>query len=242
MELTDSRGFQAIAFGWRLLTWFFPPRCLGCGIRGTNLCADCAGAAERVSGIRCRRCGKPFEADNVCPLCSRLEKIYFERVRSAFVYENLIREAIHQFKFKRKLELSLLFANEIFSVYLIQKWPIDLVVPTPISKERRNERGYNQTEWVARTFAIRAGLPYSATGLQKLRETESQSSLSEAERRSNLAGAFAAEPITVQGKSILVVDDVLTTGTTMNECARALLKAGAAQVYGLTIAATKNRV
>ena len=242
METTDGRIYQAIAFGWRLLMWFFPPRCLGCGIHGANLCADCAAAAERISGFVCRRCGKPLGADNVCPLCSRLEKIYFERVRSAFAYEDLIREAIHQFKFKRKLELSLLFANEIFSVYLTQKWSIDLVVPTPISRERRNERGYNQTEWVARTFAIRAELPYSATGLQKLRETESQSSLNEAERRRNLDGAFEAERITVQGKLILVVDDVLTTGTTMNECARALKKAGAGSVYGLTIAATKNRV
>ena len=241
MDAAGGRVYQTVRFGWRLLTWFFPPRCLGCGAVGTNLCAGCAASAARVSGVVCCRCGKPLGYGNVCPLCSHLGEIHFERARSVFLYESLIREAIRRFKFERKLELSLLFANEIFSVYLTQKWPIDLVVPTPISKARRNERGYNQTEWVARTFAIRAALPYSATGLQKLRETESQSSLCEADRRKNLTGAFRAEPITVRGKSVLVVDDVLTTGTTMNECACALKRAGAASVYGLTIAATKNR-
>ncbi len=237
----ETFGFQAVSFGWRLLWRLFPPCCMGCGAPGAEICEVCLRSAERLVGKTCGRCGKTLTGAGVCPLCSGLETIWFERVRSVFVYAGLIREAIHAFKFERKLGLSFLFADAVFSVYLEMKTRVDIVLPAPISRARRAERGYNQSAWVARTFSLKTGLPYSATALQKTRDTAHQALLTEAARRTNLGGVFEAEPSDILGKSVLVVDDVLTTGTTMNECARALKAAGAASVFGITIAATKNR-
>lgn len=237
----EAFGFQAVSFGWRLLWRLFPPGCIGCGTSGAEICGACLESVERPVGKTCDRCGKMLTGTGVCPLCSGLETIWFERVRSAFVYEGLIRKAIHAFKFERKLGLSFLFADAIFSVYLEMKTRVDIVLPAPISRARRAERGYNQSAWVARTFSLKTGIPYSVTALQKARDTAHQALLTEAARRTNLSGVFEAEPGDIQGKSVLVVDDVLTTGTTMNECSRALREAGAASVFGITIAATENR-
>lgn len=237
----SGRGYEAVTFGWKLANFFFPCACLGCGKTGGWLCEDCVEGLERMHEPRCRRCGKELLADGSCPLCSVLREIAFDAVRSAFVYDGTIRDAIHKFKFKQKLGLSYTFANAIFSVYLNQNWQVDWVLPVPISKERLNERGYNQSAWVAKTFSLKSDLPYTVNGIWKRRNTAHQAALTESERRKNLGGAFKAEPVIVKGKSVLLIDDVLTTGTTINECARALRNAGAERVYGLTVAATRNR-
>jgi ComF family protein len=118
----------------------------------------------------------------------------------------------------------------------MQRWLVDIVVPVPLALERLSERGYNQASLLARPLAMRLHLPYNPGALSRLRETRTQIGLTAGERRANVFGAFVARSPLVQGKNILVIDDVTTTGSTMDACAFALLDAGAGQVYCLTLA------
>ena len=115
-------------------------------------------------------------------------------------------------------------------------WDIDLLVPVPLGKSRLKERGYNQVGLVARPLAYEVGLQYAPDALWKSRETRSQVGLSILQRRDNVYGAYQASPESVKRKSILLMDDVATTGSTIQSCAETLLTAGAREVYALTIA------
>jgi ComF family protein len=115
-------------------------------------------------------------------------------------------------------------------------WKVDLVIPVPISLSRRSERGYNQAALLARPMALYFGMNYQPRALKKSRETHSQVGLSFDERQANVQGAFIAERLIIQGKDVLVVDDVTTSGATLNSCAQALRLAGAKEVYCLTLA------
>jgi ComF family protein len=115
-------------------------------------------------------------------------------------------------------------------------WKVDMVVPVPISLSRRAERGYNQAALLARPISLRFGLKYCPQALIKSRETRSQVGLTVEERQSNVHGAFVAGKRIVEGKNILVVDDVTTSGATLNACGQALQMAGANEVYCLTLA------
>ncbi|MDH5507737.1 MAG: ComF family protein [Anaerolineae bacterium] len=119
-------------------------------------------------------------------------------------------------------------------------WDIDLVVPVPLSKGRLRERGYNQAAALARPLAWAWGLCYSDAALRKIRETSSQVSLSLDQRKANVVGAFSANPRIALNRNILVVDDVMTTGATLDACAAALKQAGAQYIYGLTLARTPD--
>jgi ComF family protein len=122
-------------------------------------------------------------------------------------------------------------------IYLgILNWPVDLVIPVPASLARLAERGYNQVSLLARPIGLGLELPYRPHALVKVRETRSQVGLSAKERQENVRGVFRADQQIVKGKSVLVVDDVTTTGSTLEECAQALVRVGARQVYGLTLA------
>jgi ComF family protein len=115
-------------------------------------------------------------------------------------------------------------------------WPIEIVVPVPIGRARRKERGYNQAALLAYPLALCSEIPYQSHALSRKRETRTQVGLNPLERKLNVADAFVAAREFVEGKSVLVVDDVTTTGATLNACAQALISAGARLVYGLTLA------
>jgi ComF family protein len=115
-------------------------------------------------------------------------------------------------------------------------WEIDVIVPVPLGVARQKERGYNQAALIARPVALETGWAYRPKALSRVRETKTQVGLSIEERRMNVGGAFKAEGEGVAGKNVLLIDDVLTTGSTMEACAAALIEAGAAKVFGLTLA------
>lgn len=129
---------------------------------------------------------------------------------------------------------------------MVQAWPdwqhpIDLIVPIPLSPERYAARGYNQSERLGAVLAARLGVPLDTTSLQRTRDTMSQVGLSGAERRHNVAGAFAAAGQTLHGRHVLLIDDVYTTGATLDAAAVALLAAGADTVSGYCLARAKQR-
>ncbi len=136
--------------------------------------------------------------------------------------------------------------GESLALHLVEltetlNWPVQLVAPVPLSKQRLRERGYNQSGLLARPLALATGLAYRPWALWRVRDTRSQVGLNERERLQNVMGAFEADSKEVNGKNVLVIDDVATTGATQNGCAEALLKAGARAVYGLTLAKAANR-
>jgi ComF family protein len=131
--------------------------------------------------------------------------------------------------------------GESFSRYLIKLlqdlgWQAEMVTPVPLSMYRFKERGYNQAALLAAPIAYGLGLPYCPKAVERTRETRSQVGLNVADRRANVSGAFYARRSEVQGKGVLLIDDVATSGSTLDDCARALLAAGAIKVYCLTLA------
>jgi competence protein ComFC len=183
----------------------------------------------------CPRCGRILEANTTCDNCPD-EVSNFESLQYWGAFEGPLREAIHKMKYGNDIGL-----GEIFSEMLVQhlqqlNWSIDLIVPVPLSPGRIKERGYNQSDLLAHPVASRLKTPYSIDTLKRTRETQSQVGLSAKERQKNVTGAFWADEKKVQNKRILVIDDVMTTGATLNACAQALKEANAEQVYGLTLA------
>ncbi|MDZ4158176.1 MAG: phosphoribosyltransferase family protein [Anaerolineaceae bacterium] len=127
-------------------------------------------------------------------------------------------------------------AQHLRALLYQHRWRVDLVIPVPLSTQRLRERGYNQAGLLAFPLAIACRLTYSPYSLQRVHETRSQVGLNEKERLHNVRGAFRANPHKVRGRTALIVDDVATTGATIESCASALLEAGAVSVYGITLA------
>jgi ComF family protein len=157
-------------------------------------------------------------------------------MRSWAVFEEPIRSALHQLKYRRNLALGDALAKPLAGYARSLGWPIDLIVPVPLGRKRMQERGYNQVALIALPLAERLGWQYAPRGLHRVRETRSQVGLSANERKENMQEAFHADLSRVQGCTILLMDDVATTGATLSACASALLEAGAEAVYALTLA------
>jgi ComF family protein len=126
-------------------------------------------------------------------------------------------------------------ANWLVGLYSQENWKVDLVVPVPLSRDRLRQRGYNQAGLIASALAKLLDLPYSDKALQRIRETKSQVGLNSTARMQNVQGAFQADGTIVKDETILVVDDLFTTGATLSACALSLLESGANEVYGLTV-------
>ncbi len=219
---------------WCAVDWVFVPTCGGCGRENTRWCQTCQNNLPRISGSICTRCGEPQPDGQLCHACWVNPPAY-EALRSFALFAGPIREALHQLKYKRDIGLGEALSKHLIELYNQVKWEIDIVTSVPLSAQRMKERGYNQASMLGRPLAYAIGKPYLAV-LGKNRDTRSQVGLSAVERRENVADAFTACSGQVKGKIILIIDDVTTTGSTINACAQALRQAGASAVYGLTLA------
>lgn len=139
-------------------------------------------------------------------------------------------------KYRRNMGLGEALAAQMIDFLGSLQWTVDMMIPVPLGKKRLKERGYNQVALVAQPLAYRAGLIYVPQGLWKAHDTRSQVGLTISQRRDNVQNAYRADPEIVKGKSILLMDDVATTGSTVLSCTDALLSAGACEVYVITIA------
>ncbi len=218
---------------------FFPPACAGCGQVGHSFCPRCAQRVEPVPRPRCATCGRPqAEPTDACPACAAALVLPMTRIRAAALYTSPLREAIHAFKYGGRPELARSLGRYLVVAFGEAGWdtPVDLVAPVPLHAERLAERGYNQAELLAQVLCRWLHLPLGAHALVRVRQTRQQVGLDAAARQENVLGAFAASSAAVQGRVLLLVDDVYTTGATLKACAAAALEAGAIQVYGLTLA------
>jgi len=154
------------------------------------------------------------------------------------LFDGPLRHAIHALKYRRLASMADPLGDALAAFWATADLPADLVVPVPLHAARQRERGYNQAELLARRVGRAAGVTMRAHALKRTRETAVQMSLNAADRRANVSGAFFCEDSAVRGMAVLVIDDVCTTGSTLDACARALLEAGASVVRGLTLART----
>jgi competence protein ComFC len=231
-----GKGYSIVyRYFWDGLDWIFPPDCGGCGKPGQRWCSVCDAKAQVLTGTLCSFCGQPSSDGSTCSSCVVDTPIY-TTIRGVYIYKDEIREALHSLKYKNNLGISSIFAERCANYLVGQKWAIDLVVPVPLGKERKKERGFNQAAMIAYPLALFCGLSYSSKALIRSKETVTQIELSAEKRRQNVKGAFCASTNGVAEKNILVVDDIITTGSTMNECAIALKLAGAKAVYGISVA------
>lgn len=223
---------------------------------GDFLCAACARAVVAVRPPLCTCCGKMFAArvgpDHLCEECIR-HPWYFRRARSAGVFDQSLAILIHRFKYSSRIALAKPL-GKLMRTVLIDCWPgrdLDGVVPVPLHPGRLRTRGFNQSLLLARTCCAAParhpvrwpGLPVESALLKRTRRTASQTGLGRRERMANLKNAFALSPgKDVARRRLLLIDDVFTTGATVNECARVLLAAGAARVDVLTLTRTKSYV
>ena len=218
------------------LDLFFPPWCIGCGREGKYLCDACRRQLPFISPPICSICGRPLTVDNTCPGCIG-PQAKIDGIRAPFLFGGVIRQAIHELKYRNLKVIAPLLADFLHD-YLIEN-PLhgDVVVPVPIHQKRHRERGYNQSSLIARELSSMSGLPLAEDCLIRKTNTPPQvRTTSAAERWQNMADAFTCVDRRLAGKHILLIDDVSTSGATLNACAAALKDAGAASVWGLVIA------
>jgi ComF family protein len=228
----------------------FPAGCRICeapltSVSRVPICAECLASFQRVPGIFCEICGRPLPALTkkegeplLCLACQ--DRTYaFERTRSFALYEGAVVRAILLLKFEQIEPLGAWFAERLAELVNAEGDALaaDVVVPVPLHRERQRERGYNQAALLSKPLAKELRLPHKAVLLMRTRARPDKQVLSLEERWESVRGAFATRPGSqVDNLRVLLVDDVLTTGATLDACARALRDAGAKSVIGLTVA------
>jgi ComF family protein len=206
-------------------------------------CSACWADLAPVPGPVCPTCGRPFESPEAlsqspthqCSGC-RLSPPVFDQAISVGQFEGPLREAIHQFKYRPCRSLGRPLGEWMVDRIKVLT-NIDVIVPVPLHATRLRQRGFNQSLLLAHRMSERLGVPLSCDNLFRVRPTRPQVELTGNERIVNVAGAFALRrPFEIEAKSIVLIDDVFTTGATMNECSSVLRTAGAAQVTAFTLA------
>jgi ComF family protein len=218
------------------LDLFFPPWCIGCGREGEYICDSCRRNLPLISPPICPTCGRPLTIDNTCSGCIE-GKIEIDGIRSPFLFDGVIRKAIHEFKYRNLKAIAPLLAGFLHDFLLENPLPGDVLVPVPVHNKRLHERGYNQSSLIARELGKLNGLPVvEGCLIRKVNTPPQVRTTSVSERRKNIAAAFACVNERLNGKRVLLIDDVSTSGATLNACAGTLKSAGAALVWGLTLA------
>jgi ComF family protein len=218
------------------LDFLFPQKCLGCGNEGELICRPCRDIMPRIHPPICPRCGKPQASGILCPNCINW-KYNIDAIRSPFKFEGIIREAIHQYKYKNLRSLTGLFGLLLKDFWLKEPFPVELVIPVPLHPRRLKERGYNQSALLASEFGKIFHLPVLPTGLTRVKYILPQTQTKSVEERmENLKNAFLCRDNIIKTKQILLIDDVSTSGATLDSCAEALKTAGAKSVCGIALA------
>ena len=214
----------------------FPRSCIGCGRIGSYLCALCESRLPRVIPPVCPRCGRPQASDILCPACAQTTGT-ISSIRSPFRFEGAARKAIHQLKYHNLRAIAPTLAEYMVACLDETGYKPDLIVPVPLHSTRLHHRGYNQSSLLAHEVGKKTGIPVSSDSLSRIREGTSQVRTSSIEeRRQNVLDAFACNILLISDKRVLLIDDVCTTGATLESCALSLKGAGAIEIQGLTVA------
>ncbi len=229
--LPQLEKFKGIA-----LDFIFPRYCVGCGREGDFICAACLKTVNRVLPLICPKCGRPQPSGVLCPDCVNWSS-YIDGIRSPFRFEGVVREAVHQLKYGNLRALSPTLAQFLFEYLDDSPLPADVIIPVPLHPKRLRERGYNQSELIAAELSKLSGSPLVKNSLIRQKNTLPQAKTTNVnQRQSNIAGAFICIDEQVKNKEVILIDDVSTSGNTLDACAKAMKAAGAISVWGLTVA------
>lgn len=225
----------------------FPNTCCSCrrdlpASFRTPLCAECESHVQNPGPLFCLRCGKPLPDGGAhCYQCrgSKAKNFKCKIIRSAVVFGPQVRGVIHAFKYAERFYLA-----DYLASWMDEQWPqyaefssVQVLMPVPLHPKKQKKRGYNQSRLLAVALGARRGLPVDETSLIRTRNTPSQTQFGREGRLKNMSGAFSCvRPEAVKGKVILLIDDVATTGATLEGCAEALKAAGAKKVMAYTLA------
>jgi ComF family protein len=237
---TASRDPASGWLGWmrragrQLLDLLYPPRCPGCGRVGVLFCDACRWSIQAYPAATCIRCAQPLLVRGLCAGCAA-DCSPLDSVIAATVFAHPIRPAIHEFKYEGVRDLARPLAEWLYAAWRLYSLQADLIVPVPLHPKREAERGYNQAALLARELSAFTGVPVAPAELVRTVRTRPQVGLSREQRRANISGAFRCAG-KVTDLQIVLVDDVCTTGATLEACAGELRAAGAARVQGLVVA------
>ena len=217
-------------------------KCIFCGdeiniLNAYDICENCNKHLPRIVDNFCIRCGQPHPAEGsgICLSCSGTN-FHFEKARSSLKFEGDVQKAIHKFKYARYKFLAQPFAEFLFDTLQSTDWDIDLISYVPLFPTREKNRGYNQSQLLAQELSKLTNIP-TFDDIVRLRDTPSQTHLSKKERRKNVENCFKVNnKVAVKDKTILLIDDVFTTGSTCDEISKELKKHHAKEVYILTVA------
>ena len=219
----------------------FPPRCPVCDEVihvGKDTCDDCRKKVVCIGEPVCKKCGKPLENQRreYCSDCARKQH-YFSQGKAVFVYQGEISQSMYRFKYSNKREYASYYAKEAARIYggWIRRKQIEAIVPVPMYRWKKKGRGYNQAAVFAMALGERMQLPVEKRMVKRIRNTTPQKELNDVERKANLKKAFQLVPDIVKYKKILIVDDIYTTGSTIDAVAEVLLQAGVEEIYFLCI-------
>ena len=185
----------------------------------------------------CLRCGKQLEDNDreFCHDCS-VGNFFYERGVAAFSYSDSLKKSMYAFKYNNRREYAGFYAHCIAMQYgnVIRSWNADLLVPIPLHAAKLRKRGYNQAQVLAQALGKELGIPVDAKSLVRIRNTRPQKELDDKQRKNNIEKAFQITKKSIKYKKIILVDDIYTTGTTINECAAVLKNGGADKVFFIT--------
>ncbi|MEZ5840076.1 MAG: ComF family protein [Hyphomicrobiales bacterium] len=248
-EASGTRGPDLAAMARRagrvLLDLIVPPRCLSCGAAVEaphTLCARCWSRLRLIERPYCERLGTPFPFDpgpGALSSAAIASPPAFDRARAVAVFDEVARGLVHDLKYRDRGELSVAMGRWMARAGAELVAGADLLVPVPLHRRRLFQRRYNQSALLARAVAAASGVAVSVDSLERIKQTRQQVGLSARDRAANVRGAFvvpAAHRIDIAGRNIVLVDDVLTSGATVEAATRALRRAGAARVDVLVFA------
>lgn len=221
----------------KLFMLLYPAKCPFCGVLNEGICDKCKEKHPIIREPRCMKCGKPIqkETQEFCYDCSRM-KHWYEFGRSLWVHQEPVNEAIYAFKYKNRRVYGEVFARELAKEYndLLKRQKVELIIPIPLHKSRRRERGYNQTEILAEYLGKYTGIEVDNTSLVRKKKTSPQKRNNDKERKKNIKNAFEVKR-KITAENVVLIDDIYTTGSTIDEAARILKKTGVSKVFFLTI-------
>ncbi len=225
-----------------ILDFIFPPRCPLCNEiiipKGREACPACLPNLSYVDEPFCLKCGKPLDEVGMA-LCNDCRNTHhlFRQSRSPFVYNDAMRISIYRFKYNGRREYAAFYGEQIVRKLgdYITGIHADAIIPVPLYKDKERKRGFNQAYLLAKEISKRTGIPCYEHFVVRIRNTKVMKDLSGSERQNNLKKAFITKENSVKLKRIIVVDDIYTTGSTMDAVAEALISSGVQDVYGITL-------
>lgn len=229
----------------KMLALLYPYTCPICGkvpkkVNGKyeRICPECTGKLHYIHSPRCLVCGKPVDSyeTELCFDCSRREHL-FTQGTGVWTYTDEIKNSIYDFKYHNRRINRYFYAEEIIRNCgnVMRNWNADALIPVPLHADRYRKRGYNQAELIAELVGKWMGIPVDAGVLYRTKKTVPQKELDDRQRNNNVKNAFKMSNNIVKYKKIILIDDIYTTGTTMDACAEALLAAGVEKVYCVSL-------